>query len=572
MSHRARFALLILICTGIYLIGNDRVPLWDRDEPRNAQAARQMLQSGDWVVPHFLDQVRTAKPPFTYWLQASAMSLFGDNAFAARFPSAIAMALTLAVLAFALVKWTDPDRAFWTVFILATSAIVIAWSARTSMTDAVLLLWITIAQLCLYAILRGGGSWKVVIAMAIAIGCAILTKGPVVLGVMAMTLVMLGIFRFFSSMAVPAMPPRHGRDAHATIKAITAIAIVAIIVAPWVILVERRAPGFIRVIFSHDVFQRVFEPLEQHYGPPGYYLLLIWALFFPWCVLLPLAFVVAFRHWRVDPKIRFALAAVIGPWLMFELVRTKLPHYLLPALPPLAYLTADAVVRCLRGEHKDLDTAGTRGGITIWALFVATVGFFPLIATWQRESLPFDASIALTAAGVLYAVIVFGAFMRRSLDVGLAAMGLGMMLVMSVTFGWYLPQVDLLRLSPCIAEALQHHHGGAKETKAGDVQMIAYKEPSLAFDQGGTIREQPENDFLLTHPPAQWPSYLVIRNDVWERMPKDVKDKWELIGTCRGLDIAGGMKISTVMALRKRAAGEGAGATTVPASTQPAVQ
>lgn len=570
MSHRARFALLILISAAIYLIGNDRVPLWDRDEPRNAQAARQMLQSGDWVVPHFLDQVRTAKPPFTYWCQATAMALVGDNAFAARLPSALAMALTLAVLAFALVKWTDADRAFWTVFILATSGIVIAWSARTSMTDAVLLLWITIAQLCLYAILRGSRTWGVVIVTAIAIGCAVLTKGPVVLGVMAMTLLTLGVFRYFSSMAVSAMPPRHGRDAHATMKMIAVIAIIALIVAPWAILVERRAPGFIWTTASHDVVKRMFEPLEQHYGPPGYYLLLIWALFFPWCVLLPLAFVVAFRHWREDPKIRFCLAAVIGPWLMFEVVRTKLPHYLLPALPPLAYLTADAVVRCLRGEHKDLDTAGTRGGITIWALFVATVGFFPLIATWQRESLPFDASIALTSAGVLYAVIVFGAFMRRSPEVGLAAMGLGMMLVMSVTFGWYLPQIDLLRLSPCIAEALQRHHGGAKETKAGEVQMIAYKEPSLAFYQGGTIREQSENDFLLTHPPEQWPSFIVIRSDVWDRMPKDVKDKWELIGTCRGLDVADRGRTWTVFTLRKRL--EVAGATTVTASTQPAVQ
>src|SRR5213079_1139034 len=100
VSHvKLRIGAIIIAAFAVYLIGNDRVALWDRDEPRNAQAARQMLHSGDWVVPRLLDRVRTAKPVFTYWLQASAMSVLGDNAFAARLPSAVAMMLTLVVVA-----------------------------------------------------------------------------------------------------------------------------------------------------------------------------------------------------------------------------------------------------------------------------------------------------------------------------------------------------------------------------------------------------------------------------------------------------------------------------------------
>ena len=96
---RGRACLVIFASCVIYLLGSARVPLWDRDEPRNAEAARQMLQSGDWVVPHFLDKIRTAKPPFTNWCQALAMKCFGGTAFAARFPSASAMTLTLILLA-----------------------------------------------------------------------------------------------------------------------------------------------------------------------------------------------------------------------------------------------------------------------------------------------------------------------------------------------------------------------------------------------------------------------------------------------------------------------------------------
>src|SRR5438477_6560353 len=96
---RLKIFLLICFAALVYLIGNGSVALWDRDEPRYAQTSRQMLRSGDWVVPRLLDEVRTAKPAFIYWCQASSLKLFGDDAdlggtratFAVRFPSALAM-------------------------------------------------------------------------------------------------------------------------------------------------------------------------------------------------------------------------------------------------------------------------------------------------------------------------------------------------------------------------------------------------------------------------------------------------------------------------------------------------
>ena len=94
MTDRRRLALLallILAASATYLVGNGTTALWDRDEPRYAQTSRQMLQSGDWVVPHFLDLVRTAKPPMIYWCQAAAMALFGDQGEAGTFASPAAV-------------------------------------------------------------------------------------------------------------------------------------------------------------------------------------------------------------------------------------------------------------------------------------------------------------------------------------------------------------------------------------------------------------------------------------------------------------------------------------------------
>ena len=72
---RLQLGLVILAAAGLYLIGNDSVPLWDRDEPRYAQTSAQMLQSGDWIVPRLLDEPREKKPVFIYWCQATAMRI-----------------------------------------------------------------------------------------------------------------------------------------------------------------------------------------------------------------------------------------------------------------------------------------------------------------------------------------------------------------------------------------------------------------------------------------------------------------------------------------------------------------
>src|SRR5205085_1360274 len=176
-----RLAALVIFAAVVYLLGNGAVALWDRDEPRYAQTARQMLQSGDWVVPRLYDEPRTAKPPLIYWLQAACMSRLGDNAFAARLPSAIAMTLTLGLFAAPVRILAGPRRGVWALLVLASSMMVLI-SAKASTTDSVLLLLITTAQICLYAIWRGRGTWPVWLALGIAVGLAGLTKGPVVIG------------------------------------------------------------------------------------------------------------------------------------------------------------------------------------------------------------------------------------------------------------------------------------------------------------------------------------------------------------------------------------------------------
>jgi 4-amino-4-deoxy-L-arabinose transferase-like glycosyltransferase len=543
-GHAIRILLILIGATVVYLVGNGHVPLWDRDEPRYAQTSRQMLRSGDWVVPRLLDEVRTAKPVLIYWCQASAMKLLGENEFAARLPSTVAMILTLLVLA--LVPWRSagPHRAVWTVFILASSALAIV-AAKLCITDAVLLLWIVIAELCLIAIYWSRSAWWAPYVMWVAIGLAGLTKGPVVLGVLLTTMLVLAIFdvgRDWRSGASWAGAIRWWRCT----RPITGIIIVTLVCGPWLYLVERRAPGFLGASIWHDVITRARTGLEGHKGPPGYYLASIWLTYFPWSLLLPAAL---FHAWsrRGNPIHRFCLAAIIGPWVMFEVVQTKLVHYLLPVFPPLAFLTADMLIRAARRARRDLSSRRFLAVARTWAIAVALAGLLPWTAV-RYFVIPTSAVIAMSLISALCAA--YGALTFRAFDAhrplrAAGVMGSGMLLVIGVMFGGLLPRAMFLRTSPAIASVLADN--GAVDP--GDAVMIDYKEDSLAFYQGGTIRRADAGVFDA--PRADWPMWIVITTRAWDALSPSMRDEFDEVARVRGWWYVKG-RVVEVLVLRKK--------------------
>ncbi len=581
MSDRRRsslLALLIVAASAVYLVGNGTTALWDRDEPRFAETSRQMLQSGDWVVPHFLDLPRTAKPAFIYWCQATAMAAFGDAGpaanFSARFPSALAIAVLLVVLSAVLWKRLGSQMTLWTVFIFATSGLTIA-AAKMCITDAVLLLWVTIAQLCLYGAWRGKATWPVVLTWAVATGLAGLTKGPVILGVQGMTLLVLGLFRLWDwwrSGRAPLAPPEgsdsptgmldyepagmpvprpplvvwHRPSDTAWLKMVAALLIVVAIVLPWVLMVNHRASAFIRTAVTHEVWDRMMTPLEQHAGPPGYYFASIWATFFPWSLLLPLAIGLGI-HRRADPRSRFALAAVIGPWVMLECVRTKLPHYLLPAFPPLAYLTADALVRCLNGEIADLRGRPFKVAVTIWAVVIAAVASGPWLVVGKYPTLPIGAMAVMSVGGVAFAGAVATLIWRERLSAAAVLLGTGTLAIVLFVYGVYLPRADFLRLSPRLARVLIDHG----VTQPHQCLMLGYMEPSLAWDQGGTIREAGPVGFVPAFAGGFTP-WMVMTREVWDRGTDDLRAKFDIVADEYGLAYADRGKWVHVLVVHQR--------------------
>ena len=251
----------------LYLAGNASVPLWDRDEPRYAQTSRQMLHSGDWIVPRLLDEPREKKPVFIYWCQATAMKAFGDDAFAARFPSVIFVTLTLIVIASVVWNAFGPRRALWTTLIFATSALTIA-AAKMCITDGVLILFVVMAQICFYAIWRGRGSWPVFVVLGLSVGLGVLTKGPVVPAIIVLT--WMGLLVLSGRSAISNFRSEvSNRRISLLAKWIVAAVIAAAVVTPWLIAIEHRLPGYTLRTIRSEVLERVRSTTGRTQRPAG---------------------------------------------------------------------------------------------------------------------------------------------------------------------------------------------------------------------------------------------------------------------------------------------------------------
>src|SRR5947209_646612 len=152
-SAIAKYAILYLACVGFHVLGTSSSPLIDRDEPRFAEASREMIERGDYVVPHFTNQLRRDKRPLAYWAQVACYKMFGESDFAARFPSAIAAAL-VAMLILAWGKSLNGERLGWWAAIIFTLSLQTFVHGKAAVADMWLVLFVTLAHRSGYELMQ----------------------------------------------------------------------------------------------------------------------------------------------------------------------------------------------------------------------------------------------------------------------------------------------------------------------------------------------------------------------------------------------------------------------------------
>ena len=461
------YLALTLLCAALFLPGLATIPPTDRDESRFMQATKQMVETGDWVHIRFQDEPRNKKPVGIYWLQAASVQIFRRDlttAWPYRIPSALAAWLAVLAVCRAGRRLLNPEAGLIAGAVLATSFIVVV-EAHIAKTDAALLAATTVAMTALAEIyLRRSLTLGTALVFWAAIGVGILIKGPVILLVVSTTI---------AALCIADRNTRWLKD----LRTLAGIPVVLLIVLPWLIAVSGAEQGsFVADSLRQDLLPKLIGGQESHGAPPGSYLLAGLLTAWPWSALAPFAVILAWKH-RATPIVRFCLAWLIPPWIIFELVPTKLPHYTLPLYPALALLIAWALTATdATGNFQRW--VGRGPGLayrTAWACLAVALGVGFAIADRRfGDGVGGVGSMAGITALVLTGLFVLVGFARgtaRSSALGLTALGTALSLALTAGI---VPHLGALAIAPRLAEAIAHRD-------APPVALAGFHEPSAVF-------------------------------------------------------------------------------------------
>jgi 4-amino-4-deoxy-L-arabinose transferase-like glycosyltransferase len=474
-SH-GRAVVFLLVCGALFFLpGFFNTPPVDRDETRFAQATKQMVESGDYVDIRFQDDVRYKKPVGIYWLQSAAVQTATKlglqraqvRIWIYRIPSLIG-----AIGAVLMTYWTAlgfvTRRGAVLAGLIMCSSVLLGAEARLAKTDAVLLLTVIAAMGAMSRVYlswqRGEDpahppwSWPIVFWTALAGG--ILIKGPLILMFVGLT---VGALAILDRTAVWLW----------RLRPVWGLTWLLVLVLPWFIAIFWRAGDtFFVDSLGGDMLSKLAAQ-ESHGAPPGTYLLLFWVTFWPGA---PLAGLAAPAVWqaRREPGAQYLLAWLIPSWVVFELVLTKLPHYVLPLYPAIAILIVGAMERRVLSRRRWIER-GAAWWFAIPAITTVSVIVGAIVLTRQPAFLAWP----FFAVSLIFGLIAWWLYdenraERSLLNAAACALFLGM-----AVYGIVVPSLTPLFPSVEIARVLRNVVCvGPKAAAAG------YHEPSLVFMTG----------------------------------------------------------------------------------------
>jgi 4-amino-4-deoxy-L-arabinose transferase-like glycosyltransferase len=473
-SNRRAAAALLLVCLLGFLPGIFQIPPVDRDEAYFAQATKQMIETGDYVDIRYQDDVRYRKPVGIYWLQAAvvntASALGVANARTSiwlyRLPSLIgAIGAVLATYWCALAFVSRRGAVLAALMMMSSS--ILGVEARLAKTDAVLLFMVVAAMAVLarvYLAPRRGDpqpGWGQLAIFWTALAVGTLIKGPMILMVVGLAAAALVVLDR-SARWLLALRPLPG------------LLWLFLLVLPWFIAIYARVgTQFLIGSVGEDMLAKVASPQETHGAPPGLYLILFFVTFFPASILAGLA---APAVWAVrrEPVARFLLAWLVPSWIVFELVVTKLPHYVMPLYPAIAILIAGAVETKVLSHRPWLVR-----GVIWWFLVPIIVSIVAVVG-----AIVIERDLVLFAWPFFAAAVVCGLFAWQLYDDDGAEHAFVRATAASVlmTIGIYAVVVPALTPAfPSVALAEVLHDSNCQDPVAASV---GFEAPSLVFLAG----------------------------------------------------------------------------------------
>lgn len=337
------FFILLVFIFLIFLNGISLLPPLDRDESRFASASKNMLETSDYIDIEIEGVKRYKKPIGIYWAQVASNMIFGeppyDKIWIYRLPSLLSIFICIISIFYVTRKLFNADVAKLSCLFLIFSLLTIS-EIHQAKSDGLLLLCITICNLILLNYLSEGRrnpNIGEICYFWIFLSLGIMTKGPIILVFVVIPIFFYSIFKKSDELIK-------------YFKSFYGYVILFVIVVPWFYVISLKSSGeFWYESLGNDLFSKIVSGQESHGFYPGYYSLLIF--FFLWPAAIFLLDIISLFIKMIKTKVKipkvnlFLMISFFVPFLIYEFIPTKLPHYVLPTYIPVTILISDYLVK-----------------------------------------------------------------------------------------------------------------------------------------------------------------------------------------------------------------------------------
>ena len=464
ISFNKKFFFFLSLCFLIYFQGVIKLPVMDRDEARFATASKTMLIDKDFIDIKMVHEKRYKKPIGIYWSQTLMNSFFGnypyDKIWIYRLPSILGIFIGILLIYTFIRKIENESTAFLTAFFLIFSFLAIS-EIHQSKTDGLLFLFIGICNLIIYKLIsvkKISLHYKLLFWIAMSFG--ILIKGPIIIIFTICPLLIFSIVKKINFIK--------------NIWSNFGFVLLILITIPWFVMINIKSGGaFWYESIGNDLLNKVKSGQESHGFPPGYYSLLLFIFFWPGSVFIINLFLqTKDKYQDIIKKDDFSFYLIISfgfPLIIFELIPTKLPHYIFPSYLPLSILVAKSIV------DNNFNKKVLKFSILPMLLYPITIISLITFSIYQFSEFDFAYVFILILLSSL-SIFLFKSNYKKKVKSVLIFSGCFQVFTYLTLIFFLLPRMEVLWISEKINKIISIH-----ESSVEKIFTVGFNEPSLLF-------------------------------------------------------------------------------------------
>lgn len=537
--------VLIVICTAAiitagYMFMITRSTLWDRDEPRFARSAVEMIESGKYLVPTFNNELWADKPVLVYWLMTASIKMFGNSEFACRFWSALGTGISCIMTFLIGQRLFGFKQGLLAMIVFATSTMILVLGTMATSDSATLPFTLSAMAIFTYG-LTSKFKYYHIISIGLLMGLGMLAKGPI--GLMPMPVMFLTFWftrkdvdNFFDGFSY----------------VVVAVNIACVVFMIWGMQANAATDGeFLKVFIGRHVIERAAKPMEHHGGNfwlyLPYYIPVVIGGLFPWTLFLPggLSALIGGRLAESKPK-KMLLVWTISIVVIMSLAATKLPHYIIFIWPGLALIVAAVIAAFEEGRLSDRDVKWLKKGVWFFAPIGSIVGLGMLAAAFLADL--DDIRLPAMLCGIIMLAMTAAACVnvyKNKMAKAAYILIIGMYVFNVPHLLGVLPAIESRKIPPRLARQIN-------EISSADVPVATYKfgEPSLNYYLGRTLTKLGNSDQFLEWLNKDEQTLIVISRENLDKIEEKCgKQDVSVLASVQGIDYSKNDKVIEIVVI-----------------------